>query len=177
MLGQADAWWFILFYGVTFGGFVGLSSSLPIFYTTELGLSPVYAGYATASCVFAGSMVRPMGGALADRIGGIKTLSIVYALAAVLLVTIAFAPVSFAALFPLFFAVMATLGVGNGAVFQLVPQRFRHEIGVMTGLVGFGGGVGASISHPRWVWPSSSPARSRWAFWSSPHWLWWPWPG
>jgi NNP family nitrate/nitrite transporter-like MFS transporter len=27
-------------------------------------------------------------------------------------------------------------------VFQLVPQRFRHEIGVMTGLVGFGGGVG-----------------------------------
>jgi NNP family nitrate/nitrite transporter-like MFS transporter len=62
MLGQADAWWFILFYGVTFGGFVGLSSSLPIFYTTELGLTPIYAGYATASCVFAGSMVRPMGG-------------------------------------------------------------------------------------------------------------------
>jgi MFS transporter, NNP family, nitrate/nitrite transporter len=142
MLGQADAWWFILFYGVTFGGFVGLSSSLPIFYTTELGLTPVYAGYATASCVFAGSMVRPMGGALADRIGGIRTLSTVYALAAVLLVTIAFAPIRFAALFPLFFAVMATLGVGNGAVFQLVPQRFRHEIGVMTGLVGFGGGVG-----------------------------------
>jgi NNP family nitrate/nitrite transporter-like MFS transporter len=66
----------------------------------------------------------------------------VYALAAVLLVTIAFVPISFAAVFPLFFAVMATLGVGNGAVFQLVPQRFRHEIGVMTGLVGFGGGVG-----------------------------------
>ena len=37
---------------------------------------------------------------------------------------------------------MGTLGVGNGAVFQLVPQRFRKEIGVMTGLVGFGGGLG-----------------------------------
>ena len=37
---------------------------------------------------------------------------------------------------------MATLGFGNGAVFQLVPQRFRKEIGVMTGLVGFGGGFG-----------------------------------
>jgi NNP family nitrate/nitrite transporter-like MFS transporter len=142
MLAQADAWWFILFYGVTFGGFVGLSSSLPIFYTTELGLTPIYAGYATASCVFAGSMVRPLGGALADRIGGIKTLSMVYAVAAVLLVMIAFAPVSFGALFPLFFLVMGALGIGNGAVFQLVPQRFRHEIGVMTGLVGFGGGVG-----------------------------------
>lgn len=79
---------------------------------------------------------------MADRIGGIKTLSIVYIIAAILLVVISMAPASFAIMFPLFFAVMATLGVGNGAVFQLVPQRFRHEIGIMTGLVGFGGGVG-----------------------------------
>jgi NNP family nitrate/nitrite transporter-like MFS transporter len=142
MLAEGDAWWFILFYGVTFGGFVGLSGSLPSWFTTELSMTPVQAGYATAACVFAGSLVRPFGGALADRIGGIKTLSGVYALAAVLLVIISQAPISFAAMFPLFFATMATLGVGNGAVFQLVPQRFRHEIGVMTGLVGFGGGVG-----------------------------------
>ncbi|WP_201742443.1 nitrate/nitrite transporter [Novosphingobium ovatum] len=142
MLGEGDAWWFILFYGVTFGGFVGLSGSLPSWYVTELAMSPVQAGYATAACVFAGSLVRPFGGALADRIGGIKTLSGVYALAAVLLVVISLAPISFWVMFPLFFAVMGTLGVGNGAVFQLVPQRFRHEIGVMTGLVGFGGGVG-----------------------------------
>ena len=125
-----------------FGGFVGLSGSLPSWYTGELGFTPVQAGYATAACVFAGSLVRPMGGALADRIGGIKTLSGVYALAAVLLVVISQSPASFAVMFPLFFLTMATLGVGNGAVFQLVPQRFRHEIGVMTGLVGFGGGVG-----------------------------------
>jgi NNP family nitrate/nitrite transporter-like MFS transporter len=37
---------------------------------------------------------------------------------------------------------MLALGMGNGAVFQLVPQRFRREIGVMTGLVGMTGGVG-----------------------------------
>ncbi|HEX7873028.1 MAG TPA: nitrate/nitrite transporter [Sphingobium sp.] len=142
MLGESDAWWFILFYGVTFGGFVGLSGSLPIFYTTELGMTPIHAGYATAACVFAGSMVRPLGGALADRIGGIKTLSLVYLVAAILLIAISAAPHNFAVLFPLFFCVMGTLGVGNGAVFQLVPQRFRNQIGVMTGLVGFGGGVG-----------------------------------
>ena len=142
MLGETDAWWFILFYGVTFGGFVGLGGSLPSWYTGELGMTPIHAGYATAACVFAGSLVRPFGGALADRIGGIKTLSYVYILAAVLLAFISFAPTSFGIIFPLFFAVMAALGVGNGAVFQLVPQRFRHEIGVMTGLVGFGGGVG-----------------------------------
>jgi NNP family nitrate/nitrite transporter-like MFS transporter len=37
---------------------------------------------------------------------------------------------------------MGALGMGNGAVFQLVPQRFRNEMGVMTGLVGMFGGVG-----------------------------------
>jgi NNP family nitrate/nitrite transporter-like MFS transporter len=37
---------------------------------------------------------------------------------------------------------MGSLGVGNGAVFQLVPQRFRKEIGVMTGFVGMAGGIG-----------------------------------
>lgn len=142
MLREGDAWWFMLFYGVTFGGFVGLGGSLPLWFTGELDMTPVTAGYATAACVFAGSLVRPFGGALADRIGGIRTLSIVYMVAAALLVGIAIAPIAFAAMFPLFFAVMATLGIGNGAVFQLVPQRFRHQVGIMTGLVGFGGGLG-----------------------------------
>jgi NNP family nitrate/nitrite transporter-like MFS transporter len=41
-----------------------------------------------------------------------------------------------------FVCAMLALGMGNGAVFQLVPQRFRREIGVMTGLVGMAGGVG-----------------------------------
>ena len=40
------------------------------------------------------------------------------------------------------FVAIAVLGMGNGAVFQLVPQRFRKEIGVMTGMVGMAGGVG-----------------------------------
>ena len=41
-----------------------------------------------------------------------------------------------------FVLAMLAFGMGNGAVFQLVPQRFRKEIGVMTGLVGMAGGVG-----------------------------------
>ena len=74
ILKHQDAWWFMLFYGVTFGGFVGLSSSLSIYFTDSFALTPVVAGYCTAACVFAGSLVRPIGGAVADRIGGIKTL-------------------------------------------------------------------------------------------------------
>lgn len=142
VLKEEDAWWFMLFYGVTFGGFVGLSNSLSIWFTDSFALSPVNAGYCTAACVFMGSLVRPIGGALADRFGGTRTLTIVYIVAALVLATIATGPATLPIALALFVVVMSTLGIGNGAVFQLVPQRFRSELGVMTGLVGFAGGGG-----------------------------------
>jgi len=142
VLKEKDAWWFMLFYFVTFGGFVGLSNSLPTWYADSFGVTPVVAGYCTAAAVFMGSLLRPLGGALADRFGGIRTLTLVYVLAAMLLAVIASGPGSLAIAVALFVATLGTLGIGNGAVFQLVPQRFRKEIGVMTGLVGFGGGLG-----------------------------------
>lgn len=140
-LRQADAWWLMGFYAVTFGGFVGLAASLPIYFTDRFGLTTIEAGYATAACVFAGSLVRPMGGALADRVGGVNALTAVFLLAALALAGVASAS-SFAAALTLFVIAMLALGVGNGSVFQLVPQRFAAEIGVMTGLVGMAGGVG-----------------------------------
>jgi len=141
-LKTADAWWFMLFYSVTFGGFVGLASSLSIYFTETFNLTPVMAGYATAACVFVGSLVRPMGGALADRMGGVKALSVVYVVAAVMLAGVAMGPSTVTIALALFAVAMLALGCGNGAVFQLVPQRFGKEIGVMTGLVGMAGGVG-----------------------------------
>ncbi|MBO9623815.1 MAG: NarK/NasA family nitrate transporter [Sphingomonas sp.] len=140
-LKTADAWWFMGFYGVTFGGFVGLAASLPIYFTDRFGLTTVMAGYATAACVFAGSLIRPVGGALADSIGGVKALSCVFLVAALALAGVSAAP-SVATALPTFVLAMLALGVGNGSVFQLVPQRFREEIGVMTGLVGMAGGIG-----------------------------------
>ena len=137
-----DAWWFMLFYGVTFGGFVGLAASLSIYFTDTFGLTAVQAGYATAACVFAGSLIRPIGGALGDAIGGIRTLTFVYIIAALALTGVAMNPHSFLATLGLFVVAMLALGCGNGAVFQLVPQRFRQEIGIMTGLVGMAGGIG-----------------------------------
>jgi NNP family nitrate/nitrite transporter-like MFS transporter len=140
-LKSADAWWLMAFYAVTFGGFVGLAASLPIYFTDQFGLTPVMAGYCTAACVFAGSLVRPMGGALADKIGGSKALMIVYVIAALALAGVSQASTLPAAL-GLFVVAMLALGTGNGSVFQLVPQRFQAEIGVMTGLVGMAGGIG-----------------------------------
>lgn len=142
VLRDKDAWWFMFFYGVTFGGFVGLASSLTIYFNDQYGLSPVTAGYLTAACVFAGSLVRPAGGMVADRIGGIKTLSLMYVLAAVFITLVSFGMREVWMALLLFVCAMLALGMGNGAVFQLVPQRFRSEIGVMTGLVGMAGGIG-----------------------------------
>ncbi|MDP2261502.1 MAG: nitrate/nitrite transporter [Caulobacter sp.] len=137
-----DAWWLMLLYAVTFGGFVGLSSSLTIYFNAEYGLDPVIAGFFTAACVFAGSFIRPVGGALADRIGGVRTLGTVYVLAAIGLAAASFhMPSAWIALAVMIFA-MSALGAGNGAVFQLAPQRFRKEIGVVTGLIGMTGGLG-----------------------------------
>lgn len=140
-LKTADAWWLMGFYSVTFGGFVGLAASLPIYFTDRFALTAVQAGYATAACVFTGSLVRPLGGALADRIGGVKALTGVYAVAGLALVGVALAT-RFETALLLFVIAMLALGTGNGSVFQLVPQRFAAEIGVMTGLVGMAGGVG-----------------------------------
>lgn len=142
VLKDKDAWWFMFFYSVTFGGFVGMASSLTIYFHDQYGLDPVHAGYFTAACVFAGSLVRPFGGLLADRIGGIRSLSIMYGFAALFLFTLSFAPSTHTAALAVVMLAMSALGMGNGAVFQLVPQRFRREIGVMTGLVGMAGGIG-----------------------------------
>lgn len=137
-----DTWWFMFFYSVTFGGFVGLASSLVIYFNDQYGLSPVMAGLFTAACVFVGSMFRPFGGAIADRIGGVRSLTYLYIGAMALLIAVSFGPASKWVALALFFVAMMCLGMGNGAVFQLVPVRFRREIGVITGLVGMAGGIG-----------------------------------
>jgi MFS transporter, NNP family, nitrate/nitrite transporter len=137
-----DTWWLMLFYSVTFGGFVGLASSLTIYFNVQYGLSAVTAGYCTAACVFAGSLIRPVGGAVADRVGGVRSLSVMYLVAGAALAAISIGlPQAWMAL-AVFVIAMLALGMGNGAVFQLVPQRFQREIGVMTGLVGMAGGLG-----------------------------------
>jgi NNP family nitrate/nitrite transporter-like MFS transporter len=142
VLKVSDAWWFMFLYSVTFGGFVGLSASLTIYFNDRYGLSPVTAGYFTAACVFAGSFVRPIGGAFADRVGGVFSLSIMYAVAACALGMISLGVWSAEMSLGIFMVAMLAFGMGNGAVFQLIPQGFSREIGVITGLVGMAGGVG-----------------------------------
>jgi NNP family nitrate/nitrite transporter-like MFS transporter len=144
MLREGDTWRLCGLYGVTFGCFVGFSSFLPIFFHDQYGLSKVDAASLAAVGGAAGSFVRPFGGHLADRFGGTRVLTCVYGLAAPLLLLLSGMPsLGWAAVgFPV---LMATLGLGNGATFQLVGLRFQARIGVVTGLVGAAGGLGGFL--------------------------------
>lgn len=166
VLKDSDTWWFMFFYSITFGGFVGLSSALPLYFTQWYHASGIAAGLMVAIIVFAGSLFRPVGGWLADRIGGIRTLQVLFGVVALMYLAVALMPegprpggdavvaakvagwrlvdlpgVAWGAV-AIFFVGTLALGMGNGSVFQLVPLRFRLEMGVMTGLVGAAGGIG-----------------------------------
>ncbi len=160
MLADTDSRWFMFFYFITFGGFVGLASALPLYFTTQYHATGVAAGLVVALIVAFGSGFRPVGGYIADRIGGVKTLSFLFVIVSACYFAIAFLPegpapaagvagwnlmqlppIAFTAV-ALFSLGVLCLGMGNGAVFQLLPQRFRNEIGAMTGLVGAAGGLG-----------------------------------
>jgi NNP family nitrate/nitrite transporter-like MFS transporter len=141
LLKERDAHWFCFYYTISFGGFVGLASSYVLYFKSEFGLPAVQSGDLAAICTAAGALLRPAGGAIADRIGGIRSLYRCYTVAALALISAALGH-------ELAFNVIAlmvasgALGMANGSVFQLLPQRFGKELGVMTGLVGAGGGIG-----------------------------------
>jgi MFS transporter, NNP family, nitrate/nitrite transporter len=141
LLKDKDAHWFCFYYTISFGGFVGLASSYVLYFKSEFALPPVHAGDFAAICTCAGALLRPVGGAIADRIGGIRSLYRFYIAAGLALIATA---VSHSLYFNLAMLVIASgaLGMANGSVFQLLPQRFGKDIGVMTGLVGAGGGIG-----------------------------------
>ena len=141
VLREADTFWFCFFYCITFGGFVGLASFLGIFFHDQYGLSKVTAGYFTAFCVAAGSFLRPVGGFLADKFGGIRILSILFSVIAFIMMGVGCLP-PLGLVTILILGGMACMGMGNGSVFQLVPLRFRKEIGIVTGVVGAAGGLG-----------------------------------
>lgn len=139
---DADAWWFMLLYAMAFGGVIALASILVLYFHQQYQLTPVNAGYFTAACVLAGSALRPVGGWLADHWGGIRSLQILYTVVLVSLVLVGLTPASQVVTMGLLMIGMAALGMASGAVFQLVPLRFRREVGATTGMVGAAGGLG-----------------------------------
>jgi NNP family nitrate/nitrite transporter-like MFS transporter len=156
LLKDRDTWWFNLFYAVSFGAFVGFAMYMKVYlmamYFDEMevfGLEilaeeniHVVAGYFAALCIMAGAFLRPVGGAIADKIGGIRSLYIFLTSVAILILVSAFVSLPFWFAIFVMFLIMANLGMANGALFQLVPQRFSKDIGIMTGIIGAAGALG-----------------------------------
>jgi MFS transporter, NNP family, nitrate/nitrite transporter len=143
-LRERDLWSFCALYSVTFGGYVGLGSFLPLMLRDQYHVTPVAAGMITALVAFVGSLSRPIGGILADRVGGAPLLSMLLGGVAATYAVCAMLP-SLPVVTVVLAVLMLCLGLGNGAVFQMVPQRFAREIGLVTGVVGAIGGVGVFI--------------------------------
>jgi NNP family nitrate/nitrite transporter-like MFS transporter len=137
---QSMSWVLSLYYFLTFGGFVAMAIYLPTFLTEIFGLSPQDAGFRTAGFVVLATAMRPVGGWLADRIGGKLILLGVFPATALMAI---FMSCPLMITFTVGALGMATaIGLGNGAVFKLVPEYFPNTVGSVTGLVGAAGGMG-----------------------------------
>jgi NNP family nitrate/nitrite transporter-like MFS transporter len=157
---ERPSWLLAAFYFLTFGGFVAFSIYLPTLLRDEFLLRPADAGFRTAGFVVMATLLRPIGGWLADRIGGARVLSAVFlgiAPFALLMAWPAMVPFTVGAL-----GCAALLGLGNGAVFKLVPQYFPAQTATVTGLVGAMGGLGGFFpplllaffrGHAGAIWP------------------------
>ena len=134
------SWVLSFFYFMTFGAFVAMSIYLPTFLTEMFRLTPQDAGFRTAGFVLLATAVRPVGGWLSDKAGGLRVLLWIFPIVMAMAMLLTFqtmAPFTIGAL-----GMAAAIGLGNGAVFKLVPQYFPDSVGAVTGLVGAMGGLG-----------------------------------
>jgi len=139
-LSERMSWVLSFFYFLTFGGFVAMSIYLPMFLTEMFKLTPQDAGLRTAGFVLLATAMRPVGGWLSDKVGGLNILLWIFPFVTAMAVLLTFesiVPFTIGAL-----GMAAAIGLGNGAVFKLVPQYFPQSVGAVTGLVGAMGGLG-----------------------------------
>lgn len=139
-LSDGRSWILSLYYFLTFGGFVAMAVYLPIFLTEMFKLTPQDAGLRTAGFVVLATLMRPVGGSLADKVGGRVILKWVFPFTAVMAIFLACPMMVTFTIGALGMA--AAIGLGNGAVFKLVPEYFPNSVGSVTGLVGAAGGLG-----------------------------------
>ncbi|WP_337098061.1 MFS transporter [Paenibacillus sp. YIM B09110] len=139
---EKSTWHLSIFYFLTFGGFVAFSVYLPTLLIDLFQLSAIEAGVRTAGFVLAATLIRPAGGYLADRFGSKKVLTIVFigVIAGAIILSIALG--QFVIFSAICLMLSLLLGLGNGAVFKMVPEVSSGNTGAVTGFVGAAGGIG-----------------------------------
>jgi NNP family nitrate/nitrite transporter-like MFS transporter len=136
ILVDKDAWIFNLIYSVTFGGFIGLASFLPTLFHDHYHIAKQHVGIYVTVGVIAASALRVVGGWLADHMGGIRVLYLLFGVILFGTGVAALMPPSALTMAFVIAISMGAMGAGNGAVFQLVPLRFRGDTAVAGSLIG-----------------------------------------
>jgi MFS transporter, NNP family, nitrate/nitrite transporter len=137
-----ETWFLSIFYFLTFGSFVTFSIYLPTLLYDLFNITALDAGIKTAGFVIIATLIRPVGGYLSDRFGAKGLLTIVFSGVSLCGLFIAFTMENF-----IFFSISCLiisilLGIGNGAVFNMVPEVSGGNTGTVTGIVGAIGGIG-----------------------------------
>lgn len=143
LIHRRSAYWLAFLYAVTFGGFVGLCSVLPLLLHDVYRVDAIEAGVVAAMCGLMGSAIRPVGGYVADRQGGLRTLY--YVLPVIAGTVVAVISPSHATAVVMMVVTTAAMGFGNGVVFQLVAEWFPKDIGLASGVVGASGAIGGFL--------------------------------
>jgi NNP family nitrate/nitrite transporter-like MFS transporter len=130
-------WIMSLLYIGTFGSFIGYSFAFGLVLQNQFGRTPLHAAYLTFIGPLLGSLVRPVGGRLADRFGGgrITLWNFLAMAAATGLVVAASQARSLTMFLPGFITLFVLSGLGNGSAFKMVPGIF-HAKALAQGLTG-----------------------------------------
>ncbi|MEU9231312.1 nitrate/nitrite transporter [Streptomyces subrutilus] len=128
-VGDAHTWIMAFLYIGTFGSFIGYSFAFGLVLQTQFGRTPLQAASLTFIGPLLGSLIRPVGGALADRFGGARiTLGTFVAMAAATgVVVFASQRHSLEVFLVGFVALFALSGLGNGSTYKMIPGIFQAK--------------------------------------------------
>ncbi len=124
-----QTWIMSFLYIGTFGSFIGYSFAFGLVLQSQFGRTPLQAAAVTFIGPLIGSLIRPLGGRMADRFGGATvTLWNFVAMAGSLVVIIAASAADSLAVFTVGFVLLFTLtGVGNGSTYKMIPAIFTSR--------------------------------------------------
>jgi NNP family nitrate/nitrite transporter-like MFS transporter len=123
---RKHTWIMSYIYIGTFGSFIGYSAAFPLLIKTQFPSVTVSIAFLGP---LVGSLIRPVGGLLADRIGGAKVTfwNFVAMGAATIGVMYFIESKSFAGFLAMFLVLFVTTGIGNGSTYRMIPSIFREE--------------------------------------------------
>ncbi|MEG3630084.1 nitrate/nitrite transporter [Streptomyces poriticola] len=120
---ETHTWIMSFLYIGTFGSFIGYGFAFGLVLQNQFGRTPLQAASLTFIGPLLGSLIRPVGGRLADRIGGAKVTLWNFALMAVAAAFVVLASVqhSLGLFIGAFIALFVLTGIGNGSTFKMIP--------------------------------------------------------